>query len=206
MTPNYEELLEGATQWRKSHKGVNILLSHHGFRKEGYEGEYYETGHPGTWCYYLLIPEQMFPHRWSDFACVRSDSGFENPGPAWSHEWFDSEITWASSEPQYCRQTGRVWDAVKVGCDYGHAWHRVMGYPDTYKSVTEDALKTAEAFIRANPDRLMQSGWSNVWDKADAFYTAINGRLVHPTDKIPENYKKWGPAATPPNKKDEGHG
>ncbi len=117
-TPTREEMLEGGTRWHKKHKGVSYMLSHHGHRTgDEYLGVEH---HPGTWCYYLLIPEQMYPHRWKDFACTRSKQGWESHGPAFDHDLFDSEITWSSSEPHFCRHELKVFDAVKIGCDYSH--------------------------------------------------------------------------------------
>lgn len=191
MTPTLEELLQGATTWKGNHKGVSYSLSHHGHRTGNeYDGA---EPHPGTWCYYLLIPEQMYPHRWHDFACVRSVNGFEEPGPAFLHDFFDSEITWSSNEPYYCRKANRHFGLSKVGCDYAHLWHRERGYPDTYESVRQDAVRTVEKFLAANPDHHVRSDYSGVWGPSEEFYTAINGRLVHKTDAIPADWPLWLP-------------
>jgi hypothetical protein len=177
--PTYDELLSGWTQWRKQKDGVIFLLSFHGYREDQtVEGVFLE-GHPGTWCYYLLIPEQMYPHRWPDFACVRGEEGFESPGTAWDRVKFDSEITWSSSEPYWCRKTGREFDGVKVGCDYSHLWHREMGYADTFSSVTRDAEATVASFLGAHPDRHFRCEYGGTWDEPGNFYIAINGRRVH---------------------------
>jgi hypothetical protein len=191
MTPTLEELLKGATTWRGSHKGISFSLSHHGHRN----GSEYIGAEPapGTWCYYLLIPEQMYPHRWPDFACVREESGYERHGPSFYHEFFDSEITWSSSEPYFCRKTNRVWDLSKVGCDYAHSWHMERGYPDTYRSVMSDAERTVDKFLAANPDRNLRSDYSGLWAPSSDFYTAINGRLVHRSDNIPDDWAAWMP-------------
>lgn len=189
-TPSYEELLKGATQWKGEHEGVSYLLSHHGYRR----GDEYPRAEPspGTWCYYLLIPEQMYPHRWAEFACTRDEKhGYESRGPAWDCVEFDSEITWSSSEPYFDRKAMRAFDAVKVGCDYAHLWHMERGYPDTYESVRADAIRTVNSLLKEHPDRKFRSGYSHVWDDADRFYTAINGALVHVDDDIPEGWARW---------------
>lgn len=190
-TPTYEQLLKGATTWRNSHMGVDYLLSHHGFRK----GDEYEGAQPapGTWCYYLIIPEQMLPHRWQEFACTRHENGFEHAGPAWEAIDFDSEITWSSSEPYWDRTTARQWDAVKVGCDYVHLWHMERGYPDTFESVKLDAQHTVESFVRSTPDRLLRSQYSGIWAPADEFYTARNGSIVHRSDSVDPKWTGWLP-------------
>lgn len=191
MTPSYEEMLKGVTTWKGSHEGVSFVLSHHGYR-DGTEYEGAERN-PGTWCYYLLIPEQMYPHRWPDFACIRSDSGYETHGPAFDHDFFDSEITWSSSEPYFCRRAMRMFDQSKVGCDYAHLWHMECGYPDTYESVKRDAIMTVDKFLKAHPDRHIRSDYSGVWANADEFYTAINGRSVHRSDEVPDGWETWLP-------------
>tara|TARA_Y100001951_G_scaffold88698_2_gene80460 strand:+ start:3220 stop:3831 length:612 start_codon:yes stop_codon:yes gene_type:complete len=185
-TPTYEELLKGATTWRFDHKGVSFILSHHGYRT----GEEYEHSepHPGIWCYYLLIPEQMYPHRWDDFACTLGEpSGtfgrFYRHGPAFDHDMFDTEITWASSEPYFDRKTDRMWDGAKVGCDYNHLWQHEYGYPDTFASVKRDAEQTVEKFLAAHPDRRLRSSYSGTWGEPDDFYTAKNGATVLYSEK-----------------------
>ena len=195
MTPTYEELLQGSTRWYFSHKGVRFMLSHHAHRTgEEYEGA---SPTPGIWCYYLLIEQSMFPKRWEDFGCqMNEETGSYSLGPAWKHEWFDSEITYQSSEPYFSLDEKSMSDVAKVGCDYGHSWHDEMGYPDTMRSVKDDATMTVDKFIEANPDRSFKSGWSNKWGQKEEFYTAINGALVHKDDVIPEEYKKWKPENT----------
>lgn len=176
MTPTYEEMLKGCTTWRGDHMGVTYILSHHGHRTgDEYPGA---ESNPGTWCYYIIIPEQMYPHRWTDFAVTQGEYG-GNQGPSWDHDWFDSEITWASSEPYWCRKTKRQWDAAKVGCDYAHLWHRERGYPDTFDSVTQDAKRTVERLLAVNSDRCLRCDYSGIWDDDDCFYEAVNGRRVH---------------------------
>lgn len=164
-TPKYEELLEGFTQWRKIHKGVTYLLSHHGYVPEKQRSNSYFENHQGIWCYYLLIPEQMYPHRWSGFECVRNASGFETHGNEWDLVEFDSEITWASSEPYWCRKTSKLWDLSKVGCDYAHLWHQEQGFIDTYQSVNRDAIKTVESFLKNNPDFFVRCRDTGIWQK-----------------------------------------
>lgn len=190
MTPTYEEMLKGSTTWKGDHEGVSYILSHHGHRR----GDEYPSAeyHPGTWCYYLLIPEQMYPHRWADFAVSRGEYG-GTQGDAFQHDMFDSEITWASSEPYYDRKAARMWDAAKVGCDYGHLWHMERGYPDSYNSVTADAKRTIDAFLRANPDRHVRCDYSGKYDTPDMFYIAVNGRRVHTTmeSEIPDGLVTW---------------
>jgi len=191
MTPTYEEMLTGSTTWRGSHEGISYILNHHGFRNgDEYAGDEYA---PGTWTYYLIIPEQMYPHRWQDFAVTHRENGYCDFGPAFDHDMFDSEITWQSSEPYWDRKTERQWDQSKVGCDYAHLWHRERGYPDTFDSVTADAKRTVEAFLRANLDRYYRCAYSGKWAPRDEFYTSVSGALIHVSmeSEIPEGWVTW---------------
>jgi hypothetical protein len=194
VTPTRDELLRGSTRWSGEHNGVRYLLNFHGYRR----GDEYPSAehHPGIWCYYLLIPEQMYPHRWSDFAVTRNERGYCDHGPAFDHDMFDSEITWASSEPYWDRKTARQWDAAKVGCDYAHLWHHERGYPDSYDSVERDAQRTVEAFLERNPDRHLRCDYSGMWGEEGDFYTAVNGRRVHKSqaDKFEDGWAAWRPA------------
>ena len=92
MTPSYEEILTGATEWRFTHKGVSCLISFHSYRND--EDEYMR--HPGIWCYYILIPQLMFPHRWYDFRPILSEYGCDFNSNGFNHDMFDSEITFAT--------------------------------------------------------------------------------------------------------------
>jgi hypothetical protein len=193
MTPSYEELLEGATTWRKSHNDVTYILSHHGHRISE-TGSYWEQ-HPGTWCYYLLIPEQMYPHRWADFACVRGDHGFESNGPAFDGITFSGGITFSESQPYFDRKAARMFDLSKVGCDYNHSWQHDAGFPDTYKSVDADATRTVEEFLEKNPDRHFRCGYSGLWDAPDRFYESVGGWRVHVDANVSANMTNWLPPA-----------
>lgn len=187
-TPTYQEMLQGTTTWRGEHIGVQYKLSHHGHRTgDEYKGA---DPNPGTWCYYIIIPEQMYPHRWKDFACAVSN-GFENPGDAFSHDMFDTEITFSETDKMMDRREGLFFDRVVIGCDYAHLCHMERGYPDTLESVRKDAMQTVEKFLAANPDRRMQSQYTGKWgDKAD-FFTAINGRRVHNQDDLSNASDGW---------------
>lgn len=178
MTPTYEELLLGGTSWYFQELPVTYKLAFHGHRT----GREYQDAelHPGIWCYYLLIAEQMFPHRWEDF--VPSEDG-----ETWDrysthsilHEMFDTEITYHQSKPYLCRKTGKTFDSREVGCDYNHLWHRERGYPDTFESVKADARKTVEAFLKVNPDYNYRCAYSGLWDKPENFTQTARGAWVH---------------------------
>lgn len=196
-TPTYAELLTGHTEWVRKHNGVRYLVSFHGHRTgEEYAGA---EPQPGTWCWYLLIPEQMYPHRWDDFAVVPKVSTgepvfhYDSEPEAFDDLPFHGGITWSSNEPYRDRKSGKVWAQSKIGCDYNHLWDREGGYYHTFQMVCEDAEKCVEAFLKKHPDHLVQSDYSSVWDTPDRFYTAVNGRRVHVDEesKISADWTGW---------------
>lgn len=197
-TPTYAEMLTGHTEWVRSHKGVSYLVSHHGHRTgEEYAGA---EAHPGTWCWYLLIPQQMYPHRWDDFAVKVVEAPGNEFVPAFFYHTepeafsdlpFRGGITWSSNETQFDRKTGTSWAMSKIGCDYNHLWDEEAYFPDTFQSVCRDAERCIDAFIERHPDRHIRSDWSGRWDSPDRFYTAVNGRRAHVEDEIPDDYGGW---------------
>lgn len=202
-TPTVDELLTGHTEWFRTHRGVRYLVAFHGYRNgQEYVGA---DPHPGTWCWYLLIPQQMYPHRWDDFAVkVASIEGslppfFYHTEPAAFEDLpFHGGITWSSTEPTFDRKTGQTFDQSKIGCDYNHLWDREGGYFHTFNMVCRDAEYCVEAFLERHPDHHLRSDWSGRWDQRDRFYTAINGKLAHVEDVIPDDYEKWKPAEPAP--------
>lgn len=197
MTPTYEEMLKGATEWGQTYRDVRIVLKHHGFaRGDEYQGA---RPHPGIWCYYLIVSEEMYPHRWQDFAVREGEYGYDEPGPAWDNVQFDSEITFSCSIPYKKRSTGERIDQVKVGCDYGHLWHEERGYPDTYQSVLSDARRTVDSLLEQHPDCRFKSEYSHRWGSEEDFYIAVNGKRVHKDDEISDSWMSngWQPANGP---------
>ena len=190
VKPTQEEMLEGACKWVKKHKGVTYELSFHGYRGAGESLGFYDEGHEGTWCYYIYVPESMYPHRFNDFA-VTYEGGFGRQGPAWDSVSFDTEITWASSERGYDRKTNKPKETSKVGCDYNHLWHREGGYTDTYSSVNRDAINTVESLLSSHPDYHYRCMWSGLWGPKKDFYECVGGWLVHKDSNIPDDYDKW---------------
>lgn len=183
MKPTYELLLKGACTWREKHKGVEIILSFHSCT---------EYNKSGTWCYYLLIPKDMYPHRWDDFKCKRVD-GYERNGIAFDHVDFHGGITFSKNQKYYDPFRKEYKYSVKVGCDYAHLWDEEQGYPDDYASVLYDAKNSAEQFLNINSDYLFKSGYSHRWGEREDFYEAVNGCLVHKDDAIPDNWLPWKP-------------
>ncbi len=187
MKATYEELLSGNTQWTVRKDGASVLISYHGYRESSDEF----LNHPGIWCYYLMIPQQMYSHRWYDFRPILSQYGYDFNSNGFSHDIFDSEITWASLE-RYIHH-GTEYELTKVGCDYNHLYHSERGFVDTFESVKRDALLTLDKFIKQNPDYKVRSYWSGKWDNQDKFYLAQNGTMIHVDDDVPKEYDYYKP-------------
>lgn len=190
MTPIYEEYLQGATTWKFSHEGIPYTLLHHGYR----EAKQYDTFsieyHPGTWCYYLHVTEQMYPDSWGQFANQEGEYGLVT-GPAWDYTDFYGGITFNSDEPFWDRKEKRHIQAVKVGCDYNHLWDMECGYSSGFTSVKQDAINSCRHLLRAFPLERVRCRWSGKWVKPEDSYVAINGATVSRDAELPPEYELW---------------
>jgi hypothetical protein len=187
MTPTLNELLQGNTTWKFEEQGVTINLSFHGYRNNS-DDPY--MNHPGIWCYYIIIPEQMYPHRWNEFEPILLEYGYQHNTASFNHDQFDTEITFTSKESYFDRITNKTYSSVKVGCDYNHLWHSEQGYRDSFESVKRDAILTVTKFLKDNPDYNVRCKYSGVWDSKENFYLAFNGNYYHNSieNEIPEGW------------------
>lgn len=177
--PTYEEILQdGCVNWNFRKEGLIYQLSFHGCS---------EHQPQGIWCYYLIVTEQMFPHKWDTMKAVKGNYGYSAP-KFWRNDWFASEITFAAPHNCLCRHQQKEIEGIKVGCDYNHIWHSEMGYSDTFASVKRDAEITVEKFLADNPDYCWRSDFSNKWGKPEEFYIAKNGNKVHNLDVLPDEW------------------
>jgi len=178
MTPDHEEYKQGSTQWGFNEEGIAYQLSHHAVRKPD---EHNPEGHPGIWCFYLMLHEQMFPADvWQDEIRTTHDkSGFGNAGKGLErlNGWYGG-ITLAEAGWLYDRREKRWIETAKVGCDYAHSWDHDAGYPHTLNWVKRDAKATAIEFANNYPNRYRRCAYSGIWGPLDDFYTARNGALV----------------------------
>lgn len=187
MTPTYQELLTGGTEWYFTDLPIRYSLAFHGHRT----GEEHPNAepHPGIWCYYLHIDEEMFPHRWNDFK--PTGEGWDSYSThSITHDMFDTEITYHRSKLYKSRKDGKIYDSRKVGCDYNHLWHHERGYPDTFQSVKADARRTVKAFLEANPDYRVCCAYSGVWGEKADFVETAKGGWVHKS-KVADAPPQW---------------
>ena len=191
MTPTYKEMLQGRTTWKFDHKGINYVLSHHGYRGDGQVGDVIDFyNHPGIWCYYLYANELQYPDSWGSFKNVPNE-GHTSNGSAWDCVDFYGGITWSSDEPFYDRKLGRMVEQVKVGCDYNHLWDAEGFYHNGFDDVKRDAVNSVNDLLKSFPLERVRCKWSGVWVKPEDSYTALNGATVSNTAEIPEGYKMW---------------
>jgi hypothetical protein len=190
----YEELLQGSTTWNFKEGGIPYSLNYHGYREfNPMEHTYPFEGHTGTWCYYLHVNKLMYPESWSQFANFRGEYGL-NVGSAWNHSDFYGGITWNSDENFWDRQSERVIEAVKIGCDYNHSWDHDAGFVNGLRSVKSDAINTCKQLLEAFPLERIRCGYSGAWVKPEDSYVAINGRTVSRLAEIPDTkdrHKGW---------------
>ena len=190
MTPTYEELLQGRTEWRFTHKNISYSLSHHGYRGDGNPRDVVDfDNHPGTWCYYLYANELQYPESWESFKSIPK-GGYTSNGPAWDSVDFYGGITWSSDEPFYSRNLGRMVEQVKVGCDYNHLWDAEGYFHNGFDSVKRDAINSVNDLLIAFPLERVRCEWSGKWVKLEDSYVAINGATVSRTADLPEGHER----------------
>jgi len=174
--PTLEQLRQGATAWKREHKGVSYTLSHHGVS---------DYSPQGTWCFYIHLLEPQF-QRPEDFALFdREPEVREFAGSHREHYPYDDVpdygfhggIAWYSRETFIDRDGSRR-KALKIGCDYAHLWDQEGGYWQGLDDVEADAKRLINALVAQVPMKL-RCGYSGKLDMPDQFYTARNGVLVH---------------------------
>ena len=195
-TPDYKTLLKGNTTWREEHCGVSVSLSHHGYR----DGTEYQgaSREPGTWCYYLHLTEQMFreeswkklllPERVTDWGTTHDYQNFPDID-------LHGGCTFYEPGEQWDKHQNRKVQTIKIGCDYAHSWDRDSGYWQDYDAILRDAKNSVDLLLAIFPDRRIRCGYCGIWDNPDQFYEAVNGRMIHVSqkDEFDDGWKAWRP-------------
>lgn len=137
-----------ALKKRVEHNGLSLEISNHGRSKYDYDNKSYDDS-GGTWCYYVLITEQMLPaEKFAEFwlapTMAERSSGWAAPTYAYYDARFAS-ADWHGGVTYYEKLGGidGAPRAVKIGCDFGHYWDE--GYSFCYESVLSEAQATADA-------------------------------------------------------------
>lgn len=188
MKPDYETLLKGGTTWRAKHNGIYLSLAFHGYS----EGTNYS--HPGIWCYYLHLTEQMFyPEDWKKLWLPETMTEWGPSHESWNFPDcdFHGGVTFYEKGRMWDKHLGRQVGTIKVGCDYAHLWDRDEGYPHTYEWVLRDAKHSAEVFMKMFPNRRTCCDYSGIWGEPDEFYTAANGTMVHKSHEARPREDGW---------------
>lgn len=197
--PTLEQLRQGATTWKRERHGVGYTLSHHGVSSYSPEG---------TWCFYIHLLEEQFVSA-DQFAMFdREPEVREWAGSHREHYPYDDVpdfgfhggITWYSRET-YVARDGRRMKALKIGCDYAHAWDRDGGYWQGLDDVEADAKALIDRLVREVRIK-ERCSYSGQYDVPEQFYTARNGCRVHvsqATKFSEDEWPTWLPAESGPS-------
>jgi hypothetical protein len=194
MTPSLEEYRTGQTTWKGEHRSVSYTLSHWGI--SSYQPQ-------GIWNYYIHLLEEQFVNP-ADFALFNKEREIREWPEGSFREAYDyyavpdlelsGGITYYSKS-EYVGRDGKVYTAVKLGCDYNHSWNADRNYPEDKTWVERDAKHSID-YLLDNYDFALKERcvWSGKWDISDNFYTAKNGARVH-KDKLIDHRDNpyWSP-------------
>lgn len=189
MKPTLEQFLESAARWDGEHLGIRYELSWH-----GYSADYTPTG---IWCWYIIVTQEQFhPDDWAKLRLERQDHDFNgSKRHHWSYETFpdcDPHGEWTFGEvTTYMGRDGADYERVKVGCDYNHLFDREGGYWEGHDDLERDVKRSIEKLAAMFPNRRPRCGYSGRYDDAANFYTAINGRLVHNSQREKFSTTEW---------------
>lgn len=186
--PTLEELRQGATTWKREHKGVGYSLSHHGVS---------DYSPQGTWCFYIHLLEPQFQSA-EDFAKFNREPEVKEFAGSYRESYpyddvpdygFHGGITWYSRET-YIDRDGLSRKALKIGCDYAHLWDREGGYWQGMDAVDADAKRLIDALVAEVPLKV-RCAYSGKLDMPDQFYTARNGARVHVSERGRFSEAEW---------------
>lgn len=180
--PSNDDFLSAGCTWFGSHNGIRYKLSWHG--RSDYNPK-------GTWCYYLLVnQEQFYPDDWAKLRLERQDHQFMGAG-SWHRHWsyenfpdvdFHGGPTWGEMTV-YLGRDGKEYELVTVGCDYAHLWDEECGRWQGKNEIEDDAKRSIDLLCKQFPRRRAKCSYTGQYDDADKFYTAVNGALVHESQR-----------------------
>jgi hypothetical protein len=190
MRPTYEEALSGACKWHSSHRGVRYELSWHGAS---------EYSPQGTWCWYLLLPQEQFNSEdWARLRLEKQDKKFHEDGSWHRHYTYDRfpdlepHGEWTFGEMElYLGRDGKEYEHVKVGCDYAHLWDREGGFWQGKSDVEHDVKRSIDLLCAMFPNMREKCSYSGKWGEPEEFYTARNGTRVHNDYRAKFSETEW---------------
>lgn len=189
MTPTLKDFEDAACKWRGSHNDIAFELSWHDKR---------DYNPHGTWCWYLLLPEEQFnSDDWSKLRLKKEDK--QMLGSSWHRHWgyddfpdLEAHGGWTWGElTTYLGKDGKEYEHVKVGCDYAHLWDREEGYWQGRSDIQRDAERSIKLFCEMFPNRRFRCGYSGKWDSPEKFYLARNDVRVHVSQEDQFNADNW---------------
>lgn len=197
MVPTKEDFLSAACRWQGEHQGIGYELSWHGLS---------DYNQQGTWCWYILLSSEQFYHDdWVKLRLEKEDKQYF-AGGSWHRHWryddfpdVEAHGGWTFGEMHIALgRDGKEHEHVKVGCDYAHAWDHDGGFWQGKPEIERDAKHSIDLLCAMFPRRRPRCAYSGIFDDADQFYTARNGRLIHKSQeeklKETEGWRDWLPA------------
>lgn len=147
--------------WTFKYKGFNCSIAHWGSAEMRERGAI-QPG--GIWNSYIIIQKKQLPKQFRKLLCKFKVSGLPSKRKFWDYykleNYFDMHGGLTYYEPLRDEFTGDI-IAVKVGCDYAHAFDDEYSY--NVDMVKRDLEKSVDKFIEAFPDYL-------VWRISDGKY------------------------------------
>lgn len=195
MKPTLDDFLQSGASWHGEHRGIRFKLSWHGLSEYSPEG---------TWCYYLLPNQQQFTaDDWEKLRLKRDDKQFFGGTGSWHRHYdydnfpdLDAHGGWTFGEMGvYLGKDGKEYEQVTVGCDYAHSWDRDSEFWQDREQIERDAKHSIDLLCERFPNRRPRCEYSGVYDDAESFYTARNGKTVHKSyaDKFEDGWSAWRP-------------
>ena len=144
--------------WKFTYKGIHCSIVHWGVE------EMSSVHSGGIWNSYIIIQKPQLPTQFKKLLCRAKVSSLPSKRKFWNYSkldsYFDMHGGFTYYEPLRDEFTGDV-IAVKVGCDYAHAFDDNYDYNENM--VKKDLEESVDGFIKCFPDYL-------VWRVSDGKY------------------------------------
>ena len=173
-----------ATTWKGEHHDVRYTI-----KFWGYDAEY---DRPGTWCFYLHLPEpQWRPEDWGRFMAPPSTSELLTRHGRRHWDYDESALyglDWHGGMTFFEITGDAPYRAIKAGCDYAHLWDEDVTYDLSY--VEHEAKACVDSLVeRFTP--LVRCRWSGEYGQPEDMVPVTVGGFVLASkrDEIP--WPRW---------------
>jgi len=145
-----KKIVDKQENWKFTYKGIHCLIVHWGSAEMQPKGEI-QPG--GIWNSYIIIQKKQLPKQFRKLLCKFKASPLPPKRKYWDYykleNYFDMHGGLTYYEPLRDEFTGDI-IAVKVGCDYAHAFDDNYNYNEEW--VKKDLEKSVDTFIEHFPD------------------------------------------------------